>query len=126
MTLSCRSIAQIIEPEPVIEGAGVRLKRSIGTPTLDYLDPFLLFDDFTSSHRADYEAGFPLHPHRGIETVTYVLEGEVRHKDTLGNAGSIGAGYGESRQGIAIGERASQNDGLAATESGDAGPTTCW
>jgi redox-sensitive bicupin YhaK (pirin superfamily) len=92
MTLSRRTIAQIIEPEPVIEGAGVRLKRSIGTPTLDYLDPFLLFDDFTSSHRADYEAGFPLHPHRGIETVTYVLEGEVRHKDTLGNAGSITAG----------------------------------
>jgi hypothetical protein len=92
MTLSCRNIAQIIEPVPVIEGAGVRLKRSIGTPTLDYLDPFLLFDDFTSSHREDYEAGFPLHPHRGIETVTYVLQGEVQHRDTLGNAGSIGAG----------------------------------
>ena len=92
MTLSRRTIAQIIEPEPVIEGAGVRLKRSIGTPTLDYLDPFLLFDDFTSGNPRDYEAGFPLHPHRGIETVTYVLEGEVRHKDTLGNAGSITAG----------------------------------
>lgn len=92
MTLSRRTIAQIIEPEPVIEGAGVRLKRSIGTPILDYLDPFLLFDDFTSGNPRDYEAGFPLHPHRGIETVTYVLEGEVRHKDTLGNAGSITAG----------------------------------
>ena len=92
MILSRRTIAQIIEPEPVIEGAGVRLKRSIGTPTLDYLDPFLLFDDFTSGNPRDYEAGFPLHPHRGIETVTYVLEGEVRHKDTLGNAGSITAG----------------------------------
>ena len=92
MTSVARRIIQIIEPEPVIEGAGVRLKRSIGTPTLDYLDPFLLFDDFTSSHQADYEAGFPLHPHRGIETVTYVLEGEVRHKDTLGHAGSITAG----------------------------------
>lgn len=92
MTFSRRSIAQIIEPEPVIEGAGVRLKRSIGTPTLDYLDPFLLFDDFTSPNPLDYEAGFPLHPHRGIETVTYVLEGEVQHRDTLGNAGSIGAG----------------------------------
>lgn len=92
MTSSCRPIAQIIAPEPVIEGAGVRLKRSIGTPTLDYLDPFLLFDDCTSSHRQDYEAGFPLHPHRGIETVTYVLEGEVQHKDTLGHVGSITAG----------------------------------
>lgn len=92
MTLSLRNIKQIIEPEPVIEGAGVRLKRSIGTPTLDYLDPFLLFDDFTSDNPRDYEAGFPLHPHRGIETVTYVLWGEVQHRDTLGNAGSIGAG----------------------------------
>jgi redox-sensitive bicupin YhaK (pirin superfamily) len=92
MSTVARRIIQIIEPEPVIEGAGVRLKRSIGTPTLDYLDPFLLFDDFTSGNPSDYEAGFPLHPHRGIETVTYVLEGEVRHKDTLGNAGSITAG----------------------------------
>ena len=92
MTSSARRIRQIIEPEPVIEGAGVRLKRSIGTPTLNYLDPFLLFDDFTSGNPGDYEAGFPLHPHRGIETVTYVLQGEVQHRDTLGNAGSIGAG----------------------------------
>jgi len=87
-----RNIKQIIDPEPVIEGAGVRLKRSIGTATLEYLDPFLLFDDFTSGDPMDYEAGFPLHPHRGIETVTYVLAGEVQHKDTLGNAGSIRAG----------------------------------
>ena len=92
MTSWLRRIEQIIDPQSVIEGAGVRLKRSIGTPTLDYLDPFLLFDDFTSGHREDYEAGFPLHPHRGIETVTYVLQGEVQHRDTLGNAGSIGAG----------------------------------
>lgn len=87
-----RRIEQVIDPQSVLEGAGVRLKRSIGTATLDYLDPFLLFDDFTSGNPSDYEAGFPLHPHRGIETVTYVLEGEVRHKDTLGNAGSITAG----------------------------------
>lgn len=87
-----RKIEQIIEPEPVIEGAGVRLKRSIATETLDYLDPFLLLDHFASTNPRDYEAGFPLHPHRGIETVTYVLKGEVHHKDTLGNSGSIGAG----------------------------------
>ncbi len=87
-----RRIEKIIEPEPVTEGAGVRLKRSIATRTLDYLDPFLLLDDFASSNPRDYEAGFPLHPHRGIETVTYVLRGEVHHKDTLGNSGSIGAG----------------------------------
>jgi redox-sensitive bicupin YhaK (pirin superfamily) len=85
-------VQQVIEPQSVLEGAGVRLNRSIGAQSLDYLDPFLLFDDFSSKHRLDYEAGFPLHPHRGIETVTYVLEGEVQHKDTLGNAGSIGAG----------------------------------
>ena len=87
-----RKVEQIIEPEPVIEGAGVRLKRSIGTEALDYLDPFLLLDHFASNDPRDYEAGFPLHPHRGIETVTYVLHGEVRHKDTLGNSGRIGAG----------------------------------
>src|SRR5437667_10250841 len=89
---SPRQIEKIIEPEPVTEGAGVRLKRSIATQTLDYLDPFLLLDHFASSNPRDYEAGFPLHPHRGIETVTYVLWGEVHHKDTLGNAGRIGAG----------------------------------
>src|SRR4029077_20336061 len=87
-----RPIEKIIEPQPVVEGAGVKLKRSIGTQTLDYLDPFLLLDHFASTERRDYEAGFPLHPHRGIETVTYILSGAVRHKDTLGNAGSIGAG----------------------------------
>ncbi|MBI4470611.1 MAG: pirin family protein [Acidobacteria bacterium] len=92
MSAQPRSVERIVEPEPVVEGAGVRLKRSIGTGTLDTLDPFLLLDHFASSNPEDYEAGFPLHPHRGIETVTYVLVGEVRHKDTLGNSGSIGAG----------------------------------
>ncbi len=92
MKTMLRKIEQIIEPEPVTEGAGVRLNRSIGTERLDYLDPFLLLDHFASSNRRDYEAGFPLHPHRGIETVTYVLHGEVKHKDTLGNSGRIGAG----------------------------------
>jgi hypothetical protein len=87
-----RRIERIVEPQPVIEGAGVRLKRSIGTRTLDHLDPFLLLDHFGSSNPADYEAGFPMHPHRGIETVTYMLVGEVHHRDTLGNSGSIGAG----------------------------------
>ena len=75
-----------------MEGAGVRLKRSIGTHTLDYLDPFLLLDHFQSKNPADYQAGFPLHPHRGIETVTYLLAGAVRHRDSVGNAGEIGPG----------------------------------
>ncbi len=87
-----RLVQQIVEPQAVIEGAGVRLKRSFPTRALDYPDPFLLFDHFGSNNPADYLAGFPMHPHRGIETVTYMLSGTVHHRDTLGNAGSIAAG----------------------------------
>lgn len=87
-----RKVVNIIDPHPVVEGAGVRLKRSIGTRTLDYLDPFLLLDHFASNDPADYEAGFPLHPHRGIETVTYMLRGGIDHRDSIGNSGSIGPG----------------------------------
>jgi quercetin 2,3-dioxygenase len=89
---TARKISRVIEPQGVVEGAGVRLKRSIGTRALDYLDPFLLLDHFQSKNPADYQAGFPLHPHRGIETVTYLLAGAVRHRDSVGNAGEIGAG----------------------------------
>jgi len=87
-----RVIQQIIEPQPVTEGAGVHLQRTFPSSALDYLDPFLLLDDFSSDNPDDYIAGFPMHPHRGIETVTYMLEGVVRHRDTLGNSGTIGAG----------------------------------
>ena len=87
-----RKVKTIIEPTPVVEGAGVQLKRSLGGEELNYLDPFLLFDHFGSPNAEDYQAGFPMHPHRGIETMTYMLSGEVTHRDTLGNAGSIGAG----------------------------------
>lgn len=87
-----RKIADIVQPQTVLEGAGVKLKRSIATRTLDYLDPFLLFDHFGSDNPDDYMAGFPMHPHRGIETVTYVLAGSVRHRDSIGNSGAIGAG----------------------------------
>ena len=90
--MKTREISRIIEPQPVVEGAGVRLKRSIGGHQLDYLDPFLLLDHFESKNPADYQAGFPLHPHRGIETVTYLIAGAVRHRDSAGNAGEIGAG----------------------------------
>lgn len=92
MKSSTRKIAKIIEPQNVVEGAGVRLKRSIGGHALNYLDPFLLLDHFQSTNPADYQAGFPLHPHRGIETVTYLLSGAVRHRDSAGNAGEIGPG----------------------------------
>jgi len=87
-----RQIQQVIEPQAVMEGAGVRLRRSIAGRALDYLDPFLLFDHFGSDNPADYLPGFPMHPHRGIETVTYMLAGQVTHRDSLGNAGTIGAG----------------------------------
>ncbi|MDE3091473.1 MAG: pirin family protein [Chloroflexota bacterium] len=92
MDAQSRQVTDTIDPQFVIEGAGVRLKRSIATPRLDYLDPFLLLDHFGSDDPNDYLAGFPLHPHRGIETVTYMLAGVVAHKDSLGNAGTIGAG----------------------------------
>jgi hypothetical protein len=92
MTTIIRQIARTIEPQPVVEGAGVRLKRSIAGAALDYLDPFLLFDHFGSDNPRDYLPGFPMHPHRGIETVTYMLAGAVTHRDSLGNAGTIGAG----------------------------------
>ena len=92
MSKQYRKVKTIIEPKPVMEGAGVRLKRSLGGEALNYLDPFLLFDHFGSPHAEDYQAGFPMHPHRGIETVTYMLAGEVVHRDTLGNEGRIGAG----------------------------------
>lgn len=92
MADASRAVAQIVRPEPVIEGAGVHLRRSIGTRRLDHLDPFLLLDHFESTRREDYEPGFPYHPHRGIETVTFVRVGEVQHRDSLGHRGSIGAG----------------------------------
>ncbi len=87
-----RTTSDVIEPQLVSDGAGVRLRRSVGTAHLDHLDPFLLFDHFGSEDPGDYLAGFPLHPHRGIETVTYMLDGSVSHRDSLGNAGTIGAG----------------------------------
>jgi redox-sensitive bicupin YhaK (pirin superfamily) len=87
-----RKVLQIIKPQPVMEGAGVRLKRSIATAALDHLDPFLLFDHFGSDNPDDYVKGFPMHPHRGIETVTYMIAGNVNHKDSIGNSGSIHSG----------------------------------
>jgi redox-sensitive bicupin YhaK (pirin superfamily) len=92
MSQRIRPVAQAMTPEPVVEGAGVHLRRSIGTRGLDHLDPFLLLDHFESVAPADYEAGFPMHPHRGIETVTIIRKGEVKHADSLGHRGSIGAG----------------------------------
>jgi hypothetical protein len=87
-----RPVLQIIAPEPTSDGAGVRLLRVLGGQAMDRLDPFLLLDHFGSDDPNDYMAGFPMHPHRGIETVTYMLKGRVRHRDSLGNEGVIEAG----------------------------------
>src|SRR5713101_3704746 len=92
MNQSSRPVAQVVTAEPVVEGAGVHLRRSIGTRKLDHLDPFLLLDHFESIDPGDYKAGFPYHPHRGIETVTIVRTGEVQHRDSLEHRGTIGAG----------------------------------
>jgi quercetin 2,3-dioxygenase len=87
-----RGVQDVVTPMAVSDGAGVRLKRSIATERLDHLDPFFLFDHFGSENPDDYIAGFPMHPHRGIETITYMLDGSVAHKDSMGNSGVIGAG----------------------------------
>jgi len=90
--VSLRPVERIVESQPTMEGAGVRLRRAFGFGDTKEYDPFLLFDDFRNDRPADYLAGFPWHPHRGIETITYVLKGTVEHGDSLGNRGSMGPG----------------------------------
>ena len=90
--MSIRPVRRIIESKPTMEGAGVKLRRAFGFGNTRDYDPFLLFDDFRNDRPQDYQAGFPWHPHRGIETITYVLAGTVEHGDSMGNRGSIGAG----------------------------------
>ncbi len=87
-----RKVDRILASKPTIEGAGVHLKRAFGYSEAPQLDPFLLLDDFRSDNPDDYIAGFPWHPHRGIETVTYMLDGRVEHGDSMGNKGVIGPG----------------------------------
>ena len=90
--MSIRPIKRIIEAQPTIEGAGVKLRRAFGFGNTHEFDPFLLFDDFRNESPEDFLAGFPWHPHRGIETITYVLAGSVAHGDSLGNKGEMGPG----------------------------------
>ena len=90
--MSIRAIKQIIQASPTVEGAGVKLHRGFGFGNTSEFDPFLLFDDFRNDRPADYLKGFPWHPHRGIETITYVLAGTVEHGDSLGNRGTLGTG----------------------------------
>ena len=90
--MSIRPVSKILRAQPTLEGAGVHLHRGFGFQNTSETDPFLLFDDFRNDAPKDYLAGFPWHPHRGIETITYVLAGEVAHADSIGNRGSINAG----------------------------------
>ncbi len=87
-----RTVDEILMARPTIEGAGVHLHRAFGAAEVPRLDPFLLLDDFRSENPAEYIAGFPWHPHRGIETVTYMIDGRVEHEDSIGNKGIIGRG----------------------------------
>jgi redox-sensitive bicupin YhaK (pirin superfamily) len=90
--MSIRPVSRIVSAQPTMEGAGVKLHRAFGFGNTDEFDPFLLFDDFRGDRPHDYLAGFPWHPHRGIETITYVLAGTVHHGDSLGNEGALTAG----------------------------------
>jgi redox-sensitive bicupin YhaK (pirin superfamily) len=90
--MSVRPIRKVLQTTPALEGAGVKLQRAFGFGNTSEFDPFLLFDDFRNENPEDYLAGFPWHPHRGIETITYVLAGTVEHGDSLGNRGNLGAG----------------------------------
>lgn len=110
-----RTIDQIVSPMATSDGAGVKMLRAIGTPSLDHLDPFLLLDMFGSEKGTDYIAGFPDHPHRGFETVTYMLAGKMRHRDNAGNEGLLetgGAQWMTAGRGLIHSEMPEQTDGL--------------
>lgn len=110
-----RQVARVIEGVPTTDGAGVELTRVIGSPELNMLDPFLLLDHFRSDEPRDYSAGFPPHPHRGFETVTYLLAGRMRHEDNAGHAGVIEAGgvqWMTAGRGIVHSEMPEQENGL--------------
>lgn len=112
-----RELRQIINGDRVSDGAGVQLTRIIGSPHLNMLDPFLMFDAFGSDKPQDYIAGFPPHPHRGFETVTYMLEGRMRHEDSAGNAGVIETGgvqWMTAGKGIIHSEMPEQKEGRLA------------
>lgn len=115
--MNTRELRQIVNGNQVSDGAGVQLKRIIGSPQLNMLDPFLLFDAFGSDEPQEYLAGFPPHPHRGFETVTYMLAGKMRHEDSAGNSGVIESGgvqWMTAGRGIIHSEMPEQEEGLLA------------
>jgi redox-sensitive bicupin YhaK (pirin superfamily) len=115
--MSARPVEKIISGQATSDGAGVELVRMIGQPALMELDPFLMLDAFRSDDPQDYIAGFPAHPHRGFETVTYLLNGRLRHRDNRGNEGVIEAGgiqWMTAGRGIVHSEMPEQEDGLLA------------
>ncbi len=112
---SLRQVTRVVRGRPTSDGAGVKLTRVIGQPALDMLDPFLMLDEFRSDQASDYIAGFPEHPHRGFETVTYMLAGRMRHGDNQGNTGLLTAGsvqWMTAGRGIVHSEMPEQEDGL--------------
>jgi hypothetical protein len=114
-TSGLRQVVRIVRGRPTSDGAGVKLTRVIGQPALDMLDPFLMLDEFRSDQASDYIAGFPEHPHRGFETVTYMLAGRMRHSDNQGNSGLLTAGsvqWMTAGRGILHSEMPEQEDGL--------------
>ncbi len=110
-----RGIRTVFKSKPTMEGAGVRLKRVFGYNEVELMDPFLLLDHFGSDNPDDYLKGFPWHPHRGIETITYMIEGQVKHEDSLGNSGTIESGdvqWMTAGSGIIHQEMPSRTDGM--------------
>ncbi|MBI3777477.1 MAG: pirin family protein [Gammaproteobacteria bacterium] len=110
-----RSIQQLVPALTITEGAGVTVHRTIGTPRLRHLDPFLLLDHFASNDPDDYIAGFPDHPHRGFITLTYMLDGHMEHRDSMGNRGDLRAGgiqWMKAASGVIHSEMPQQTDGL--------------
>jgi redox-sensitive bicupin YhaK (pirin superfamily) len=110
-----RGVVRVVPSMPTIEGAGVRLRRALGGGELSVLDPFLLLDEFKSDNPDDYAAGFPEHPHRGFETVTYMIEGAMEHRDNVGNRGRLGPGSAQwmtAGHGIVHSEMPKQERGL--------------
>ena len=112
--MSTRTLVRVIESVPTSDGAGVQLRRSLGSQRGLYVDPFLMLDEFYSDNPDDYIGGFPAHPHRGFETVTYMLDGHMRHEDHLGNRGDLGPGdvqWMTAARGIIHSEMPQQSEG---------------